>query len=245
MRGRGRGGPETLEGGRFAADDDHMGLHEMSPPTASRPRGSGAVAIYGSYRYGQYFDDILTGVVTAAHARGTGVVCVQNSLGVRPSSEESSAQDALTRVGWDHFDSAIVVLQAASREYVARLRTAGKFVVAIGPEPRGADAVIALDNVRGVRDAVAHLAGHGHTAIGFVSPRWQVDTAERYAAYAAQMSDLGLEARPLLGGSQLPHVTMDEQGYLAGREFVAARVPVHRRPGRDRPHRPGVPARAR
>ncbi|MBI4941905.1 MAG: diguanylate cyclase [Actinobacteria bacterium] len=200
-----------------------MGLDEMSPPTASRPRGAGAVAIYGSYRYGQYFDDILTGVVTAANARGSSVVCVQNSLGVRPSSEESSAQDAVTRVGWDHFDSAIVVLQAASRDYVARLRDAGKFVVAIGPEPRGGQAVIALDNVRGVRDAIAHLAGHGHMAIGFLSPRWQIDTAERYAAYAAQMSDLGLEPRPLLGGDQSSDVTMDEQGYLAGREFVASR----------------------
>ncbi|WP_158221223.1 diguanylate cyclase domain-containing protein [Kineosporia sp. R_H_3] len=199
-----------------------MGPDGMSLPAASRRAGAGAVAIYGSYRYGQYFDDILTGVVTAARAAGSSVVCVQNSLGVRPSSDESSVQDAVSRVGWDHFDSAIVVLQAASREFVARLRAAGKFVVAIGQEPRGAHAVVALDNARGVRDAVMHLAGHGHTAIGFVSPRWQVDTAQRYEAYAAQMSELGLEPRPLLGGDQSPDVTMDEQGYLAGREFVAS-----------------------
>lgn len=197
----------------------------VSPPPGTVAGSARAVAIFGSFRYGQYFENILAGVVAgAARVDGT-VISIQGSDGVLPSSHELGAQAGVSRAAWDHFDSAIVVLQAVSLEYVARLRAAGKFLVAIGPDVRGTHAAVSLDNAGGVRDAVAHLAGHAHTAIGFLSPSWQVDTAERYTAYKDQMIELGLTPLPMLGADLRPDVSMDEQGYTAGQQFLAAGRP--------------------
>ncbi len=192
----------------------------LGPPTGDAPRPR-AVAVYGSFRYGPYFEDILTGVMTAATAAAVPVISVQTSAGVLPSGDEVGGQSAVSRVAWDHFDSAITLLQAASPEYTAQLRAAGKFVVQIGQDLRGADAAIAIDNAGGVRDAVSHLAEHGHTGIGFLSPGWQVDSAERYGAYRDRMRELGLPVLPMLGGGLSRDLTFDNQGYQAAQEFLS------------------------
>jgi diguanylate cyclase (GGDEF)-like protein/PAS domain S-box-containing protein len=179
------------------------------------------VAIFGSFRYGQYYEDVLAGVVAAADVAGGSVIAVQASAGVLPSGSELDGQEGVSRAAWDHFDGAIVILQTVSLDYVAQLRAAGKFVVAIGQEPRGTQVAIALDNVGGVREAVTHLADHGHTAIGFLAPTWQIDTAERYTAYRERMEQLGLTARPLIGADLPAELSMDQQGYLAAQQFVA------------------------
>ncbi|HET9657582.1 MAG TPA: diguanylate cyclase [Kineosporiaceae bacterium] len=194
------------------------GLGERTTGDAAAP---GAVAVYGSFRYGPYFEGILAGVMTAATAADVPVISVQTSAGVLPSGEESGGQSAVSRVAWDHFDAAITLLQAVSPEYNAQLRAAGKFVVQVGQDLRGADAAIAIDNAGGVRDAVSHLAEHGHTRIGFLSPGWQVDCAERYAAYRSRMEELGLPALPLFGRELSRDLTFDHQGYQAAREFVS------------------------
>ena len=64
-----------------------------------------------------------------------------------------------------------------------------------------------------------------HTAIGFLSPSWQVDSVERYTAYRDQMIELGLVPLPMLGADLRPEVSMEEQGYLAAQEFLAAGRP--------------------
>lgn len=207
------------------ADDIGVGSDTASARTGPNARSQRPIAIYGSFRYGQYFEDLLAGVVSAAEAAGSSVISVQASDGVLPSAFEVDGQEMVSRAGWDHFDGAIVVLQAVSTEFVASLRAAGKFLVAIGPDLRGTHAAITIDNTDGVRQAVAHLAEHGHIAIGFLSPTWQVDTAERYAAYCAQLADLGLAALPLLGAELPPKLSMDEQGYRAARRFATADRP--------------------
>jgi diguanylate cyclase (GGDEF)-like protein/PAS domain S-box-containing protein len=205
----------------MSADDTRMGSEsrqEHPGGDAVRPR---AVAVYGSFRYGPYFEDILAGVMTTATAADVPVISVQTSAGVLPSGDETSGQSAVSRVAWDHFDAAITLLQAVSPEYIAELRAAGKFVVQIGQDLRGADAAIAIDNVGGVRDAVSHLAEHGHSRIGFLSPGWQVDSAERYDAYVSRLEELGLPVLPMLGGQLSRDLTFDHQGYRAARELVA------------------------
>ena len=196
-----------------------------APPRTAAGSVARAVAIFGSFRYGHYFESILAGVVAGAERAGGTVISIQGSDGVLPSSYELGAQAGVSRAAWDHFDSAIVILQVVSVEYVARLRAAGKFVVAIGQDVRGTHTAISLDNAGGVRDAVAHLAGHGHTAIGFLSPSWQVDSAERYTAYREQLTELGLTPLPMLGADLRPDVSMDEEGYIAAQEFLAAGRP--------------------
>jgi DNA-binding LacI/PurR family transcriptional regulator len=180
-----------------------------------------AVAIFGSFRYGQYFEDILEGVVAAADVANTRVISIQTSQGVLASSYEIEGQDGVSRAGWDHFDGAIVTLQAVSVEYVAALRAAGKFVVAIGQDIRGTMSAIALDNAQGIRDAVTHLAGHGHTEIGFASPTWQADAVERYDAYAEQMRALGLTPGPREGADLSAELSLDEQGRAYAKEWLA------------------------
>jgi diguanylate cyclase (GGDEF)-like protein/PAS domain S-box-containing protein len=192
------------------------GVRVRADPPSPRP-----VALFGSFRHGQYYEDILAGVVAAADVAGGSVIAVQASAGVLPSGSELDGQEAVSRAAWDHFDGAIVILQTLSLDYVAQLRAAGKFVIAIGQEPRGTEVAIEIDNAGGVREAVTHLAQHGHTAIGFLSPTWQVDTKERYAAYCERMEQLGLTAQPLIGADLPPELSMDQQGYLAAQQFVA------------------------
>src|SRR4051794_17461065 len=206
---------------RANADNSRMssegaGVRVRADPPSPRP-----VALFGSFRHGQYYEDILAGVVAAADVAGGSVIAVQASAGVLPSGSELDGQEAVSRAAWDHFDGAIVILQTLSLDYVAQLRAAGKFVIAIGQEPRGTEVAIEIDNAGGVREAVTHLAQHGHTAIGFLSPTWQVDTNERYAAYCRRMEQLGLTAQPLVGADLPPELSMDQQGYLAAQQFVA------------------------
>ncbi len=198
-----------------------MTLPGPARPSGDPPRPARPVAIYGSFSFGQYYEDILAGTAAAAEAAGVGVIAVQASAGVLPSFHEVGGQEAVSRSAWDHFDAAIVILQTLSLEYVARLRRAGKFVVAIAPQPRGAQATVRLDNESGVGAAVAHLIDHGHTRIGFVSPGWQVDTRERYAAYRAKMAESGLVPLPLMGEDLPTELTMDQQGYLAAQQFLS------------------------
>src|SRR5579859_8070753 len=87
------------------------------------------VALFGSFRYGQYYEDLLAGAVAAATSAGTSVIAVQTWAGGWHNGFEQDWDDAVSRVAWDHFDAAIVILSAVSLDYVARLRAAGKFVV--------------------------------------------------------------------------------------------------------------------
>ena len=80
---------------------------------------------------------------------------------------------------------------------------------------------IALDNSQGIKDAVTHLSGHGHTEIGFVSPTWQADAVERHAAYAERMVELGLTPQERAGTELSAELTLDEQGRLYAQEWLA------------------------
>ena len=194
------------------------GVGARSNAAAIVPR---AVAVFGSFRYGEYFEDLLEGVVAAADVANSRVISIQTSQGVLASGYEFAGQEGVSRVGWDHFDGAIVILQAVSLEYVAALRAAGKFVVAIGQTIRGATSVITIDNVQGIRDAVTHLFGHGHSEMGFASLTWQADALERYDAYAERMVELGLAPQPRVGADLDASFSADEQGYLCAREWLA------------------------
>ena len=198
----------------------------MEPDAAPTQTGDGsgprAIAVFGSFRYGQYFEDLLAGIMSAADAVGGSVISVQTSAGVLPSSDETGGQLGVNRAAWDHFGAAIVILQSVSRDYVAQLRAAGTFVVAIGQDLRGAHASIAIDNAGGVRDAVTHLVGHGHSVVGFLAPDWQVDAVERYEAYCDRMVELGLAPQERLGRGLSRELTMDEQGFVAAQEFAVA-----------------------
>ena len=191
---------------------------QAPPGAAARPR---AVAIFGSFRYGPYYEGLLAGVVAAADVAGSSVIAVQTTFGVMPSGFAASGQEGVSRAAWDHFDGAIVVLESVSLDYVARLRAAGKFVVAIGQDIRGAHSAITLDNAGGISAAVSHLAEHGHTRIGFVGPTWQADAVERYDAYGVRMEQLGLTPLPRMSPDLSAELSMDEQGYLAAQQFLA------------------------
>src|SRR4051812_47178124 len=196
----------------------HDGVGARPHVDAAVPR---AVALFGSFRYGQYFEDILAGVVAAADVTNTRVISIQTTQGVLASSHEIAGQDGVSRAGWDHFDGAIVILQAVSLEYVAALRAAGKFVVAIGQDIRSTMSAIAIDNAQGIRDAITHLAGHGHTEIGFASPTWQADAVERYDAYVECMLELGLTPQPRGGADLSSELSLDEQGRVYAEEWLA------------------------
>jgi diguanylate cyclase (GGDEF)-like protein/PAS domain S-box-containing protein len=203
------------------ADDKCVGSDGMRPLRSAEVALPRPVALFGSFRYGQYYEDLLAGAVAAATSAGSSVIAVQTWAGGWPNRFELDWEDGASRAAWDHFDGAIVILSAVSLDYVARLRAAGKFVVAIGQELRGTHAAITLDNAGGVSAVVTHLASHGHTMIGCVAPTWQADALERYAAYRECMGRLGLTALPRMGPDLPTKLSWDEQGYLAAQQFLA------------------------
>ncbi len=181
------------------------------------------VAVYGSFSYGPYFEDVLSGITAAAEAAGTPVISIQTSASVLPSGHHVAGQSAVNRVAWDHFDAAITVLDSLSPDYIAELRAAGKYVVRVGQGRQGADVAVTIDNVGGIRAAVSHLAEHGHSRIGFLSPGWQHDATERYHAYRARMAELGLPVTPNFGADLPRDISFDQQGYQAAASFLAER----------------------
>ncbi len=207
------------------ADSKEMSGEGLMDGQDTDPVVPRAVAVFGSFRFGPYYDDLIAGVVAAAEAVGSSVIAVQTAVGVSPFNPDDPAQRHVTRAGWDRFDGAIVVLHAVSRDYVADLRAAGKFVVAVGQDIRGTHAAITLDNAGGVRSGVTHLVEHGHKAIGFVAPTWHADADERYRAYADCMRMLDLDALPVMGHDLPAELTMEDQGYLAAQAFIDAGRP--------------------
>jgi LacI family transcriptional regulator len=98
-------------------------------------------------------------------------------------------------------DGLLVVPSGADQSYLEAQRRRGTPVVFIDRPGRriNADAVVS-EHEKGVRDAVRHLAGHGHTRIGYLGGCQSVYTAaRRLAGYRAAM-------RELTGGSDERHV---------------------------------------
>ncbi|WP_017597457.1 LacI family DNA-binding transcriptional regulator [Nocardiopsis lucentensis] len=114
-------------------------------------------------------------------------------------------------------DGIIIVPAAPDHGYLHREIRTGTPVVFVDRPPRGlaADAVLAT-NTEGAREAVLHLADHGHTEIAFLGDASTISTVgERVAGYRAALAERGLSERP-------GHVVQDLPDTASAARAVAA-----------------------
>nr|WP_160050451.1 LacI family DNA-binding transcriptional regulator [Nocardiopsis sp. FR4] len=127
-------------------------------------------------------------------AREHGTLVFAGSL-----DEESQRELELVRAATLHrVDGIILVPAAPDHGYLHREIRTGTPVVFVDRPPRGlaADAVLAT-NAAGAREAVLHLADHGHTEIAFLGDERGISTVgERLGGYRAALRERGLAERP-------------------------------------------------
>ncbi|GEA87931.1 EAL domain-containing protein [Cellulomonas cellasea] len=156
-----------------------------------------AVLVLSQWATGDYFGEVLAGVTRELGRSGRRVVVAQ-TLDAGLMNDDAVEPPPFTgRYAWDHVDSVVSVSAAVPRAYLEAVRAAGKAVTLTSNRIPGFDAPVAMpDNAQGTRDAVRHLAEHGHTRIGFVGCLAQPDMVERHVAYVAALEELGLVADP-------------------------------------------------
>ena len=174
---------------------------------------------------GFYYGKIVAGIAREVAAVNGRVVLMQTLDAGLASDEVISAPDFTTPTAWDHIDGVISIASATHRNYLHRLRAAGKAVVLASDEIDGFIAPSATpDNAIGVTEAVDHLLGHGHTRIGYAANLIQPDMRARHDAYRTAMVAHGID----------PHrkwfFDAFDNGELGGRDVaqqvVAADMPI-------------------
>ena len=151
------------------------------------------VGVISPNTHGYFFGTLLSGVLDVAAAREVTVVAVQaNDAGIHTFSDDPFS----ARLGWDHFDALVVMLDAVDGSYLRAFAGTGKPVVTVykAPETFSCPTVMP-DNGQGVRAAVDHLRGHGHARIAFVGrDPANADDWTRYEAYREALAAHGLES---------------------------------------------------
>jgi diguanylate cyclase (GGDEF)-like protein len=156
------------------------------------------IGVLSPYVGGNYYGEVLGGIVAAAAQVDGRVVAVQTLEAGSFHAYSVGTPDFRHRVAWDVVDGFVVVANAVDPDYLEALRAAGKPVVMVSYEVEGFECPVVLPGTSGIQAAVTHLVEHGHARIGFVGCRSVFDISERYEAYAESMRDLGIEPDPAL-----------------------------------------------
>ena len=155
------------------------------------------VGVLSPFVGGDYFGAVIAGLHAAVTADGGRLIAVQTLDPGSKSADYSGVPAAALPLAWDHLDGVVIVARAARESSVRRMLAAGKPVVLVSH--RFADVPcpsVAPDNRSGVRDAVAHLVGHGHRRIGFSGFLGVDDVVERHAGYREALAAHGLPCPP-------------------------------------------------
>jgi len=175
-----------------------------------------------------YLATILAGIQSAALIRqcnlliGWGVAGASKTS-VYPAWPEPSPESDFVPVGPWNTDGLIVFTPLRSEYrslYLRRLIADDYPVLFIASGEKGP--TISVNSKEGIRQAVAHLASHGHRRIVFIAgtPTDQGDSAARLNAYHAAVAEYGLEADPRLvvwgwhradEGRKVMHELLDSQ----------------------------------
>ncbi|MDR7278717.1 GGDEF domain-containing protein [Catenuloplanes atrovinosus] len=151
------------------------------------------VGVLAPFVGGDYYGGLIAGVTGAAAARGGRVLAVQTLAPGARRADSEGIPDWDAPVGWAHADAFVVVIGAVDEQHLARLHATGKPVVLISHRSATLPLHAVLpDNRAGVRDAVTHLIGHGHTRIAFAGALNVPDIRERLAGYRAALAAHGL-----------------------------------------------------
>jgi len=124
---------------------------------------------------------------------GRGMAVVVSSLG-QAAERERSALEALLR---RQISGLIVACASANQAYLAPWQKRTPMVFVDRP-PKGLSGVYVIeDDLAGAREAVTHLASHGHQRVAFLGISTPITTVlRRLKGYKSAVAELGLDGRP-------------------------------------------------
>jgi LacI family transcriptional regulator len=124
---------------------------------------------------------------------GRGMAVVVSSLG-QAAERERSALEALLR---RQISGLIVACASADQAYLAPWQSRTPMVFVDRP-PKGLSGVYVIeDDLAGARQAVTHLASHGHQRVAFLGISTPITTVlRRLKGYRSAVAELGLDGRP-------------------------------------------------
>jgi LacI family transcriptional regulator len=124
---------------------------------------------------------------------GRGMAVVVSSLG-QDAERERSALEALLR---RQISGLIVACASADQAYLAPWQSRTPMVFVDRP-PKGLSGVYVIEDDRaGAREAVTHLASHGHQRVAFLGISTPITTVlRRLKGYRSAVAELGLDGRP-------------------------------------------------
>jgi len=130
--------------------------------------------------------ETLLGIHSVARSEQVRVVVVAESL----------STSSFVPPAWDQVDGWISIYLTAG---VAPIAQAGVPLVMINAAVDGVRCPVVLpDNRGGVAAAIHHLIDHGHTRIAFLGTLADADVIERYAGYAAALTERAIPIDPAL-----------------------------------------------
>ena len=190
-------------------------------------RGNGPrkphVGVLSPYLAGTYYGALISAITRVTALTGGRVAAIQTATPGREYHEGTTLK-SLARVAWDRLDGFVTIANAVPATYLDELRAAGKPVVTIGNDEPGFPCPLVLtDNRGGVKKAVEHLLGHGHTRIAFAGCLEQFDMRERYESYRDTLVAHGIEPEDELLFEAVDNV--QNGGHVAGKLMVEARLP--------------------
>ncbi|HEU5103527.1 MAG TPA: substrate-binding domain-containing protein, partial [Roseiflexaceae bacterium] len=153
---------------------------------------AGAQVFYGTI-LGNFIGPVLQGIHAAARSRGCNLLLAcgmeHSTISARPAWPTLTPDVDFVPVGPWNTDGLVVVnplLSKTRADYISDISAAGHPVVFIASGGRGP--TVTVDNAGGVRQAIQHLANHGHRRIAFVAGRpddLEGDSGIRLRAYRA------------------------------------------------------------
>jgi diguanylate cyclase (GGDEF)-like protein len=145
---------------------------------------------------GDYYGAIIAGVNDAAVAGGDRLMAIQTLDPGAHSADRSGLPDFHRPVSWGHVAGLILLPGAVDVGYALAARRAGKPVVFVGQDVSGSGcSAVLADSRAGVREAVAHLIGHGHERIAFGGQVATFDVRERHEGYREGLLAHGITPR--------------------------------------------------
>ncbi|WP_433058760.1 diguanylate cyclase domain-containing protein [Dactylosporangium sp. CS-033363] len=144
------------------------------------------IAVLSPFVGGTYYGRLVAGVAAAAERRGCRTIAIQTLDAAADMSINGGNPAFREPVAWRRAEGFVVLAEAVTPDYLARLREAGKPVVLAGHQEEQFPAVLP-DNGTSIREIVAHLRAHGHSRIAFTGYLAATDVAERYQAYRGAM----------------------------------------------------------
>lgn len=159
-------------------------------------KGTTTVGVMSPVTGGFYYGRVLAGINRELRTVDGRIVYVQTLDAGLSTDEVLEPPDFRKPIAWDHLDGVISIATGARRDYLERALAHGLPVVIASHVLDGLDVPAAVpDNEGGIASAVAHLAEHGHTRIGFAGNLVQSDMRARYRGFRTALAALGLDHR--------------------------------------------------